>query len=69
VPKGLKIALLTDDSDYGQAGRMALDDAFRTVPRAVAARITLPSSAGDLAPQLLEARRSGATALLVSVAY
>ena len=65
VPKGLKIALLTDDSDYGQAGRAALDDAFRTLPKAVAARITLPSSASDLAPQLLEARRSGATALLV----
>ena len=65
VPKGLKIALLTDDSDYGQAGRTALGDAFRTVPRAVAARITLPSSASDLAPQVLEARRSGATALLV----
>lgn len=65
VPKGLKIALLTDDSDYGQAGRAALDDAFRTVPKAVATRITLPSSAGDLAPQVLQARRSGATALLV----
>jgi branched-chain amino acid transport system substrate-binding protein len=65
VPKGLKIALLTDDSDYGQGGRAALDDAFRTLPKAVAARITLPSSAGDLAPQALEARRSGASALLV----
>jgi ABC-type branched-subunit amino acid transport system substrate-binding protein len=65
VPKRLKVALLTDDSDYGQAGRAALDDAFRTLPKAVAARITLPSSAGELAPQVLEARRSGATALLV----
>jgi branched-chain amino acid transport system substrate-binding protein len=65
VPKRLKLALLTDDSDYGQAGRAALDDAFRTVPEAVATRITLPSSASDLAPQMLEARRSGATALIV----
>ena len=65
VPKGVKIALLTDDSDYGQAGRTALGNAFRTVPKAVATRITLPSSASDLAPQVLEARRSGATALLV----
>jgi ABC-type branched-subunit amino acid transport system substrate-binding protein len=65
VPKRLKIALLTDDSDYGQAGRAALGDAFRTVSKAVAARIALPSSASDLAPQVLEARRSGATALLV----
>ena len=65
VPKGLKIAQLTDDSDYGQAGRAALDDAFRTVSKSVVARITLPSSASDLAPQVLQARRSGATALLV----
>ena len=65
VPKGLKIALLTDDSDYGQAGRASLDDAFKTVSKSVVARITLPSSATDLAPQVLQARRSGATALLV----
>jgi branched-chain amino acid transport system substrate-binding protein len=65
VPKRLKIALLTDDSDYGQEGRAALADAFATVRKSVVARITLPSSAGDLAPQVLQARRSGATALLV----
>jgi branched-chain amino acid transport system substrate-binding protein len=65
VPKGLKIALLTDDSDYGQAGRASLDDAFKTVSKSVVALITLPSSASDLAPQVLQARRSGATALLV----
>jgi len=65
VPKRLKIALLTDDSDYGQAGRASLDDAFKTVSKSVVARITLPSSASDLAPQVLQARRSGATALLV----
>ena len=65
VPKRLKIALLTDDSDYGQEGRAALAHAFSTPPKAVAARITLPTSASDLAPQILQARRSGATALLV----
>jgi ABC-type branched-subunit amino acid transport system substrate-binding protein len=65
VPKRLKIAMLTDDSDYGQAGKTALADAFRTVPKSVSARITLPSTASDLAPQVLEARRSGATTLLV----
>jgi branched-chain amino acid transport system substrate-binding protein len=65
VPKGLEIAQLTDDSDYGQAGRTALGDAFRTVSKSVVARITLPSTASDLAPQVLQARRSGATALLV----
>jgi branched-chain amino acid transport system substrate-binding protein len=65
VPRRRKIALLTDDSDYGQAGRAALHDAFRTISKSVVARITVPSSAGDLAPQVLQARRSGATALLV----
>jgi ABC-type branched-subunit amino acid transport system substrate-binding protein len=65
VPKRLKVALLTDDSDYGQAGREALANAFATTPKSVAARITLPATAGDLAPHVLEARRSGATALLV----
>jgi branched-chain amino acid transport system substrate-binding protein len=65
APKRSKIALLFDDSDYGQEGRSALTDAFRTIPRSVVARITLPSSASDLAPQVLQARRSGATALIV----
>jgi ABC-type branched-subunit amino acid transport system substrate-binding protein len=65
VPKRLKAALLTDDSDYGQAGRAELEDAFKTLPKSVAARITLPANATDLAPQVLQARRSGATALLV----
>jgi branched-chain amino acid transport system substrate-binding protein len=65
VPRQLKVALLTDDSDYGQAGRSALARAFATTPRAVGARITLPATAGDLAPQVLQARRAGATGLLV----
>src|SRR3954447_22787346 len=65
VPKRLKAALLTDDSDYGQAGRAELEDAFKPLPKSVAARITLPANATDLAPQVLQACRSGATALLV----
>jgi branched-chain amino acid transport system substrate-binding protein len=65
VPKGRKVALLTDDSDYGQEGHAALTEAFATLSKAVAARITLPTTATDLAPQLLEARRSGAKALLI----
>jgi len=65
IPKGLKAALLHDDSGYGQQGAQSLDQAFSTNPEAVATRITLPSAASDLAPQLLEARRSGATAVLV----
>jgi ABC-type branched-subunit amino acid transport system substrate-binding protein len=65
IPKGLKVALLHDDSSYGQEGEAALRKAFGSNPEAVAARIELPSTATDLAPQILAARRSGATALLV----
>ena len=65
VPKKLKIAFLTDDTGYGRAGRASLDKAFSENPEAVADRIQIPSSATDLAPQVLRARRSGATALLV----
>ncbi|MDQ3991815.1 MAG: ABC transporter substrate-binding protein, partial [Actinomycetota bacterium] len=65
VPKGLKVALLHDDTGYGQQGHQALTEAFGYTPEAVAADIQLPAAAGDLAPQVLEARRAGATALLV----
>ena len=65
VPKKLKIAFLTDDTGYGRAGRASLEKAFSENPEAVADRIQIPSSATDLAPQILRARRSGATALMV----
>ncbi len=65
IPKGLKIALLHDDSGYGIEGAKAIDTAFSHNPRSVAKRLTLPSSASDLAPQIVQARRAGATALLV----
>jgi branched-chain amino acid transport system substrate-binding protein len=65
VPKRLKIALLTDDTGYGRAGRASLDRAFAEDTRSVVARVQIPSSATDLAPQVLQARRAGATALLV----
>src|SRR3954452_8205026 len=65
VPKGLRIALLHDDSGYGQQGARALNDAFGHTPKAVAARIELPSSASDRAPQLLRARRAGPAARVV----
>jgi branched-chain amino acid transport system substrate-binding protein len=65
VPKGLKVALVHDDSDYGQQGRRAFDEAFGRVPDAIAARVTVPAASADIAPQVLEARRAGATALLV----
>ena len=65
VPKHLKIALLTDDTGYGRAGLTSLNHAFSFTPRAVVSRVQAPSSATDLAPQVVQARRSGATALLV----
>ena len=65
VPKGLKVAFLTDDTGYGRGGLAALDHAFAQNESSVAARIQIPSTATDLAPQVLQARRSGATALLV----
>jgi ABC-type branched-subunit amino acid transport system substrate-binding protein len=65
IPKGLKIALLHDDTPYGQDGGDALDHAFSSNPEAVATRLTLPGGDTDLSPQILRARRAGATALLV----
>jgi branched-chain amino acid transport system substrate-binding protein len=65
VPKKLKVAILTDDTGYGRAGRKELDRAFSQNPESVAARIQIPSTATDLAPQILEARRAGATGVIV----
>jgi branched-chain amino acid transport system substrate-binding protein len=65
IPKGLRVALLTDDTGYGDEGRAMLDRTFGANPEAVATKIRLPSAAPDLAPQVLKARRAGATALLV----
>jgi branched-chain amino acid transport system substrate-binding protein len=65
APKGLKVAFLHDDSDYGELGNIAFEDAFGRIPEMVAKKITVPAEATDLAPQVLEAKRSGATALLL----
>jgi branched-chain amino acid transport system substrate-binding protein len=65
IPKGLRVALMTDDSGYGQEGRAALARSFGSNPEAVATRLQLPAAAADFSPQVLRARRSGATALLV----
>jgi branched-chain amino acid transport system substrate-binding protein len=65
VPKGLKLALLHDDSDYGAAGEQALTLAFSQNRSSVAIDETLPSDALDLGPQVLRARRAHATGLLV----
>ena len=65
LPKGLKIAFLHDDSDYGQQGKVAFDDAFGRVENSSVADITIPFGSSDVSPQVLEARRAGANALLV----
>jgi len=65
IPKGLKIGLVHDDSDYGSAGSAALNEAFSQNRSSVAVDETVPADALDLAPQILRARRAHATALLV----
>jgi ABC-type branched-subunit amino acid transport system substrate-binding protein len=65
IPKGLRIGLVVDDSSYGQEGLKALREAFGQNPESVAIRLTVPEGAPDLAPEVLRARRSHATALLV----
>lgn len=64
IPKRVRLALLVDDSGYGQEGEKALEQAFEG-QETVVARIGLPAAATDVAPQVLRARRAGATALLV----
>jgi len=41
IPKKLKVALITDDSSYGQEGAKALDEAFSQNPGSVAAKLTV----------------------------
>jgi ABC-type branched-subunit amino acid transport system substrate-binding protein len=65
IPKHLKVGLLHDDSAYGQEGAADLDKAFSENPSSVALKVTLPAGSSDLSAQILRARRSGATALLV----
>jgi len=65
IPKGLKIAILRDDSTYGDGGGAALQDAFGRNRSSVTTTITIPASATDVSAQVLQARRSGANAVLV----
>jgi ABC-type branched-subunit amino acid transport system substrate-binding protein len=65
IPRGPTIALMHDDSDYGQQGDVALRDSFGHNPEAVAAQETLSAGASDVSPQVLQARQSGAGALVV----
>jgi branched-chain amino acid transport system substrate-binding protein len=65
IPKHLKVALLHDDSGYGQEGSSDLNRAFSGNPESVATKLTLPAGSSDLSAQILRVRRSGANALLV----
>jgi branched-chain amino acid transport system substrate-binding protein len=60
-----KVALLTDDSGYGAQGRQALRDAFAVDEVQVVDDQVIPRRAQDLAPQILDAKRSGADRLIV----
>lgn len=65
VPKGLKIAVLHDDSTYGADGATALAKAFARNTSSITATIRVPAGAGEVSSQILQARQSGASALLV----
>ena len=65
IPKKLKVGLLSDDSAYGREGASDIAKAFSGNPGSVALKLTLPAGQPDLSAQILQAKRSGATALLV----
>jgi ABC-type branched-subunit amino acid transport system substrate-binding protein len=65
IPKKLKVGLLADDSAYGREGAADIAHAFSANPGSVALKLTLPAGQADMSAQILRARRSGATALLV----
>jgi ABC-type branched-subunit amino acid transport system substrate-binding protein len=60
-----KVAMLTDDSGYGTQGRAALRDAFTVDEINVVSDQVIPRRAQDLAPQILQAKQSGADRLIV----
>ena len=65
VPKHLRVAVVHDDSTYGAGGAEALANAFKRNRESIATTIGVPASATDLSAQIIRARRSGATALLL----
>jgi branched-chain amino acid transport system substrate-binding protein len=65
IPKHLKVALVHDDSAYGQEGASDMNRAFAENAGSVATRMTVPAGETDLSPQILRLRRSGAKALVV----
>ena len=63
--KAQSVALIGDGSSYGREGVEATRANLQRNDIAVVAEATVPEGAGDVAPQVLEARRSGAQALIV----
>ena len=63
--KASKVALLADSSSYGREGAQATRDALTRNEVALVSDSTLPEGGGDVAAQVLEARRAGAGALIV----
>jgi ABC-type branched-subunit amino acid transport system substrate-binding protein len=60
-----KVAMLTDDSEYGQQGRASLREAFKIDEVRVVSDATIQRRAADVAPQVLAARRAGADRLVL----
>ncbi|MCU1672970.1 MAG: Amino acid/amide transporter substrate-binding protein family [Frankiales bacterium] len=63
--KSKDVGLVADDSSYGREGAVQSRIAFRRNQIRVAADVQVPEGASDVAPQVLEARRGGAKALVV----
>lgn len=59
------VALLGDSSSYGREGVASTERSLAVNKIAVVAMATLPDGGGDVAAQVLTARRSGAQALIV----
>jgi ABC-type branched-subunit amino acid transport system substrate-binding protein len=60
-----KVAMLTDDSAYGQQGRKALRTALGIDQIRIVSDQTIPANAGDVSPQIVRAKGSGASKLIV----
>jgi len=63
--KATKVALLSDSSSYGREGAAATKQNLGRNQIALVSEATLPDGGGDVAAQVLEARRAGAQALIV----
>jgi ABC-type branched-subunit amino acid transport system substrate-binding protein len=59
------VAVLSDSSSYGREGAQATLENLRRNEVAVATTATLPDGGGDVATQVLQARRAGAQTLIV----